>query len=281
MPDPTLEEIAAALCAGPPEEFVSARAARAKQVGDSALAAQVRALRKPSIAAWVVNVFAQERSAQLDQALQLAAELREAQDDLDAPALAKLGRERRQLTRRLAEMAGDLAGSRGGRITPATLDAVEQTISAAFFDPDAAAAVASGRLIRALEPTGSADDVRDSVAGEVTPLTPSPARPADELQARRARREAERRIASAEKSLTAAERELAKKDKALDALDARAAELSDEQADLEARLAKVRKELDQIDDDRPDAEGQRAKAAEQADAAADEVDEARRALEEL
>ncbi len=281
MPDPTLEEIAAGLCAGPPEDFVSARNARAKEVGDAALAAQIRALRKPSIAAWVVNVFAQERSGQLDQALQLAAELREAQDDLDAPALAKLGRERRQLTRRLAETAGDLAGSRGERITPATLEAVEQTISAAFFDPGAAAAVASGRLVRALEPTSSEDDVREAVAGEITALDPAPARPADELQARRVRREAEKRVAAAEKSLTTAERELAKQDKALDALEARAAELSEEVADLESGLAKLRKEAERVQGEKPDLEAQRAKAAEQADAAADEVEDARRALEEL
>lgn len=281
MADPTLEEIAAGLSAGPPEDFVAARTARAKEVGDAALAAQIRALRKPSIAAWVVNVFAQERSAQLDQALQLAADLREAQDDLDAPALAKLGRERRQLTRRLAEMAAELAGSRGERITPATLEAVEQTISAAFFDPAAAAAVASGRLMRALEPTGSADDVREAVAGEITALDSAPARPADELQARRVRREAEKRVVAAEKSRAAAERELAKHDKALDALEARATELSEEVAELESRLAKLRKEAERVKGDKPDVEAQRAKAAEQADAAADEVDDARRALEEL
>ena len=281
MPDPTLEEIAADLCAGPPADFVSARTTRAKEAGDAALAAQIRALRKPSIAAWVVNVFAQERSGQLDQALQLAAELREAQDDLDAPALAELGRERRQLTRRLAEMAADLAGSRGERITPATLEAVEQTISAAFFDPGAAAAVASGRLVRALEPTGSADDIRESVAGEVTALEPSPSRPADELQARRVRREAEKRVAAAEKSLTTAERELAKQHKAWDALEARVAELSEEEAELEARLAKVRREAEHVQRDKPDVEAQRTKATEKADAAADEVAEARKALEEL
>ncbi|PVE96765.1 MULTISPECIES: transposase [unclassified Microbacterium] len=281
MADPTLEEIAAGLCAGPPEDFVSARNARAKEVGDAALSAQIRALRKPSIAAWVVNLFAQERAGQLDQALQLAAELREAQDDLDAATLAKLGRERRTLTRRLAETAAELAGSRGERITPATLEAVEQTISAAFFDPGAAAAVASGRLTRALEPTGSADDVRDAVAGEVTALPAAPARPADELQARRVRRDAERRVAAAEKELTTAERALAKQTTALEALRSRAAELSEEEADLEARLAKVRKESDRVQRETPEAEATQAKAQEQADAAADEVAEARRAVEEL
>lgn len=281
MTDPPLEDTARALCVGPPEDFISARNARAKETDDAALAAEIRALRKPSIAAWVVNVFAQEREDQLGQALQLAAELREAQDDLDASTLAKLGKERRQLTRRLAETAADLARSRGERITPATIEAVERTISAAFFDPDAASAVASGRLVRALEPTGSAEDIREAVAGELAAVEPSPERPADELQARRLRRDAEKRLAAAEKELTAAERELAKQDKALTTIRGRVAELSDEVADLEARLAKVRREAERLQKDLPGGEAQRTGAAERADAAATEVEDARRLLDEL
>lgn len=281
MADPTLDEIAAALYAGPPEDFVSARNARAKEVGDVELSARIRAFRKPSIGAWVVNVFAQERAGQLDQALQLAAELREAQDDLDAAALAKLGRERRLLTKRLAETAAELAESRGERITPATLEAVEQSISAAFFDPAAAAAVASGRLIRALEPTGSPDDVRDAVAGDIPASAPLPERPADELQARRVRRDAERRVGAAEKDLATAERELAKQEKAVQTYLQRARELSVAAADLEAQLAKVRKEAERAQRDAPSAEEKRAKAAELADAAATAFEDARRALEAL
>jgi hypothetical protein len=281
MPDATLEEIASALYAGPPEDFIPTRNARAKEIGDSELAGQIRALRKPSIAAWVVNVFARERTGQLDQALQLAAELREAQADLDKTALAKLGRERRVLTHRLAETAAELAGSRGERITPATLEAVEQTISAAFFDPDAAAAVASGRLVRTLEPTASADDIRDAVAGEIPTLAPPPEQPADELQARRIRREAERRVSAAEKEVAASQRALAARDKALQALRERSDELSETAADLEAQLARVRAEAKRVRHDVPDAEKEQATAAGQADAAAAELAQARSALEEL
>lgn len=281
MAAPTLDDIAAALYAGPPDEFTTARNAQAKELDDRALSAEVKALRKPSVAAWVVNVFAQERAAQLGEALALAAELREAQDDLDAPALAKLGRERRALTRRLAETAADLAGSRGERVTPATRDAVEHTISAAFFDPDAAAAVASGRLIRALEPSGSTDDIRDAVAGTLPTLGPPPERPADELQERRKRRDAERQVAAAEKDLAAAERALAKEDDAVQALSARAEELADGIAELEAQLEKLHQEADRVERDRPAAEKRRTAAAERKDAAADAVEAAREALDDL
>ncbi|WP_336501497.1 transposase [Microbacterium paraoxydans] len=281
MAAPTLDDIAAALYAGPPEEFTAARNARAKDLDDRALAAEVKALRKPAVAAWVVNVFAQERAAQLGEALALAAELREAQADLDAAALAKLGRERRALTRRLAETAADLAGSRGERVTAATRDAVEQTISAAFFDPDAAAAVASGRLLRALEPSDTADDIRDAVAGTLPTLHPQPPRPPDELQERRRRRDAERQVAAAEKDLAAAERALAKEDEAVQALRDRAEELADGIAELEAQMEQLRQEADRVDRDRPAAEKRRTAAVEKKDTAAEAVQAAREALDDL
>lgn len=281
MAAPSFEEIAAALYAGPPEEFVGARAERAKDAADPAIAKRIRALRKPSIAAWVVNVFAQERAEQLGQALQLAAELREAQEDLDARALAKLGRERRMLTRRLAEMAADLASARGEKVTPATRDAVEQTISAAFFDPDAAAAVASGRLIRTLEPTATAADVREAVVGDIPTLAPVSETPADELAARRARREAERRVTEAEKQLAGAERDLAKRESALRALHEKADELAARRGALEKELAQVRAEEERVGGSIPDAEETRTRADDAVAAAKKALDDAQRARQDL
>ncbi|HKT55370.1 MAG TPA: transposase, partial [Microbacterium sp.] len=159
MSDTSLTEIAAELYSAAPEEFVAARNARAADAADREDAARIRALKKPSVAAWVVNVFAHERADRLGQALQLAAELREAQDQLDAATLAELGRRRRALTSQLAHEAGELASARGGRVSPSTLEAVRQTIAAAFFDPDAAVAVASGRLVRELEASGDPVDL--------------------------------------------------------------------------------------------------------------------------
>ncbi|MFJ6533873.1 transposase [Microbacterium sp. NPDC091662] len=276
----TFEEIAAGLYSGPPEAFVSSRKARAAEA-DAHLASRILALRKPSIAAWVVNVFAQERAGQLGEALELARELREAQDDLDAAALAKLGRERRALTRKLAQAAGELAASRGERVTSSTLDAVEQSISAAFYDPAAAAAVASGRLSRALDPSATQNDIRDAVAGDVPELDPVSLPPADELQARRARREAERAIAAAEKDQASAERELTTRDKALRELRAKRGELAERTSELENELARIREELRRAEHDLPEAERSREDAATRAEAAADALDLARKAKDAL
>ncbi len=239
------------------------------------------ALRKPSIAAWVVNVFAQERAGQLGEALALARELREAQDDLDAAALAKLGRERRLLDEgarsgrgragRVAGRARHTVDARGGRAE----------LSAAFFDPVAAAAVASGRLVRALAPSATATDIRDAVAGDLPELEPLSPPAVDELRDRRARRDVERAIATAEKEQASAERELADRDAALRELRARKDELTARVSELEAQLSRARADLTRAERDLPEAEQSRRDAAVRADTAADALDTARKAKDAL
>ncbi|SFR36028.1 hypothetical protein SAMN04488591_0633 [Microbacterium azadirachtae] len=237
------DSIAAELYSGAPGDFVSARNARAKQMADVDVAARIRALRKPTTAAWVVNLFAQERAQQLQEALQLAAALREAQADLDAPTLAKLSRDRRALTGRLAEDAAELARARGAHITAATLDAVQRTISAAFFDPGAAAAVASGRLTTDLDigdgttpldpSTVVAGDVEDAPAAQEQ-------RPDDEVAAMRARRRAQQALKEAERARDAAEREHAATLRALHDASRRAEQIAARIDELEEGLKTAR-----------------------------------------
>lgn len=261
--DSTLLEVAAELYAGPPEEFVATRNARAKSAADRALAEQITALRKPSAAAWVVNVFAHERAAQLGEALRLAEELREAQADLDAAALAQLGRQRRALTAKLAAEAAALAKARGARVTDATLEVVRQTISAAFFDPDAAAAVASGRLVRELEPAATVDLA--AVVGGGTPEAPASApEPVDELRARRERHKAEKAVHDAEQAHARAVRDTQKADK--DARDAaeRAERVTARIAELEKELARARVDADSAEEEATAAKERRDRAAERA-----------------
>lgn len=243
----SLSDLAVELYTGPLADFVASRNAQAAATTDRALAARIRALKKPSVAAWVVNVFAREREAQLGEALQLARELREAQDDLDARALAQLGRDRRALTNRLAAAAVELAEARGERITSSTRDAVQQTITAAFFDPAAAAAVASGRLIRELEPSGTFAEIADTVVGGDAPAAPEmPAESVDEVGERRRRRDAERALRDAEKAHERAARDAASADRALRDVALRIEELEQRERDLEVELASVRNDAKRV-----------------------------------
>lgn len=275
-----LDDLAAALYSGAPEEFIASRNALAKEADDSDLAKRIRSLRKPTVAAWVVNVFARERSARLGEALQLAAELRDAQEDLDAATLSQLGRQRRALTNQLAAEAAALASAQGARVTDATLEAVRQTISAAFFDQDAAAAVASGRLVHDLEPTGSFD--LDAAVGGGRPSPPAAAEPvADEVGARRERRNAERALREAEKAHERAKRDRRRAEDETKEAGERADRLATHVAELEEELGQARKDAAQAHKDAASAADRRERAAEQASAAAAAVDDARRALDEL
>lgn len=280
--DDTLQDIAADLYTGPLGDFVSARNARAKAVADASLAGRIRALRKPSVAAWVVNVFARERAAQLGEALQLAEELREAQADLDARALAQLGRDRRALTRRLASAAVELAEARGESVTASTLEAVTQTIAAAFFDQTAAAAVASGRLVRELEPAGTFSDIADTlVAGGPPDVDTAPARPADELAERRRRRDAERALREAEAAHERAKRDATAAARTAEESRSRVEDLGARGAALEAELAGVRRDAERARTDVERAESHEIEAARSVTETEEAVGNARRAVEEL
>lgn len=273
--------IARELSAAPLGEFVGIRGVRAKEAADRELAGAIKALRKPSVAAWVVNVFAQEHAGELGEALRLAEELRAAQADLDAPALAKLGKERRTLTRRLAEDAAALAEARGEKVTPATLESVQQTISAAFFDERASLAVASGRLVRELEP--SADiDLDDVVAGGAPAKgATAPGESTDELAARRRRRQAERAVNDAEEAVAAAERTRDGAETACRNAARRIEEFSAAAADLEKQLVHLRREGERARDAAAAANEQAAVASREIVKAARLRDEAQKALDSL
>src|SRR5438876_12376841 len=100
-----LDRVAAELYALPPEEFTPARdkrAAEARAGGRAALATEIKALRKPTQGAWVVNLLARERPQDLGGLLDLGASLREAQAALQGDELRRLSAQRSQVVGALA-----------------------------------------------------------------------------------------------------------------------------------------------------------------------------------
>jgi hypothetical protein len=157
MDDQQLADIAAALYRLPLEEFVSARTAAAKDAAADngrSSADDVRALPKPSVAAWAVNMLAVHKPEPLRQLAELGALMRTAQEDLDAAALRALAQERRQLLNSAMETARRVAEQQGRRLSATVATEVEQTLRAATVDESAAAAVQSGRLLRVLSADG-------------------------------------------------------------------------------------------------------------------------------
>ena len=159
MEDDVLADIADRLYAGALDDFVAARTAAAKEVAnrDKRLAAAVRGLPKPSVAAWSVNMLARHRPDVLEGLGELGERMRSAQESLDASALRGLGRERRAMLADAVDIARTVARKQGRPVSDAIASDVEETLRALTADEGAASAVGSGRLLKVL----SADGVND------------------------------------------------------------------------------------------------------------------------
>ena len=149
-----LLEIADELYGLPLPDFTPARDARAKELKGTDLGKQVKALRKPSTAAWVDNLLVRRETEQVEQVLTVGAALREAQATMSGDELRTLTRQRRQLTAAVTTQARRVAKEAGTKVTEAVADQVEATLTAAMIDEQCGLAVRSGLLVAALTTTG-------------------------------------------------------------------------------------------------------------------------------
>lgn len=156
MDDKALTAIALELYALPFDEFMAARTAAAKAATGSGkeLPAAVKALPKPSVAAWAVNMMAVHESAVLAQLADLGRRMRAAQSSFDAGTLRELARERRALLSAAVDTARSVADRHGRAISATIATDVERTLGALITDEGAAAAVQSGLLIQTLSSDG-------------------------------------------------------------------------------------------------------------------------------
>lgn len=165
----------------PPEEFTAARDAAAKAVkdaGDTEVAKELKALRKPSVAAWLVNVLVAEQPDLVEQLLVLGPALAEAQAKGQGDELRALGAQRRDLVDAVVAQAVELAGR---STTAAVRDEVASTLETALADQEAAEAVRSGRLVRALSYAGFGGvDLEGAVARTSTSSKPKAPEQADD-----------------------------------------------------------------------------------------------------
>jgi hypothetical protein len=243
-----LLEIADELYALALGDFTPARDAKAKELKgakDADLAARVKAFKKPSLAAWVVNLLVRHENEQVEQVLTVGAALRQAQASMSGDDLRALTKQRRQLTAAVTTRARALAREHGQKVTEAVADQVEATLTAAMVDEDCAAAVRSGLLVGALSATGVDEVELDRAVALPEALGFSaPAREAEEpvkpdLHVVPDPDKDEKARAAAQEELDAAEEALAE---AAEALGSAAAEL----AELEARSMQVQAEIDEL-----------------------------------
>jgi hypothetical protein len=297
MPDPLLE-IADDLYALPLADFTPARDALAKEhKADKALAAAVKALRKASVAAWVVNLLVRRDPDQVDQVLAVGAALRDAQDNLDATQLREFTKQRRQLTASVTTAARRMAREEGVKTTQAVAEQVEATLTAAMLEPDAARAVRSGMLVTALAATGLGDlDLSTAVAVPEAlgfSAKPRPVAAPDPTQRpqlhvvpdpdadKKARAAADQRLADARAVLTETEKDHRSARRAVEKLRAKTLQLQAEIDELRSKIAELEGEVEEVDDELGEAEAAQAEAEDAVAEAQAEVDEARAARDRL
>ena len=291
-----LLEIADELYGLAPAEFTPTRDARAKELKreDPALAQQVKALRKPSLAAWVVDQLVRRETEQVDQVIAVGAALRAAQADLDGEELRALTRQRRQLTAAVTTRARAVAAGLGQKVTPAVSDQVEATLTAAMVDEGCARAVRSGLLVAALTSTGvdavdpaPALALPEALGFAATARSSEPtARPElhvvpDPEADRKALAAAEQVLAEADAKRARADEALAASVAEVEELEARSMQVQAEIDELRRRLAELETRSEEVDDELADAEDVRAEAQDALAEAGRARDAAAAALERL
>ncbi|MFC5677444.1 hypothetical protein [Aeromicrobium endophyticum] len=298
--EPTVDTSARRLYGVDPATFVAERraeAGRLREAGHAQVAKDVMSLRRPSVAAALVDAVVRHRPELVDEVAAVGRRLRAAIGDAEAgPAdLRAADADRRSVVRRCVEAAAEVAGTWGSRASSTSLREVEQTFWAAAVDAGALAAVRAGCLVRPLSPSGfGAVDTTGSSAVEVVvevepSLTPrrrasragagagagagdEPARDDAALD------RAHQRVQHAEQVLRQAEDEATTAAESASAAEAHTARLEQELAELRRRLTGVEQEIRDAAALRRRAAGEKQTAERRRRTASGAVDRARRDL---
>ncbi|MFD9378259.1 hypothetical protein ACFWBH_22365 [Streptomyces sp. NPDC059999] len=135
-----------------PQEFTAARDARASEAraaGERAVAKQVGALRKPTLAVWCANLLARADQGQARRLLELGQALREAHRRWAGGELRELSRRQHVVIAAMARQARVLADEAGQPVSEGVQHEVEQILHAVLTDEEAAEAWAGGVLVKA------------------------------------------------------------------------------------------------------------------------------------
>ncbi len=279
-----LDDAADELYALPIDEFVEARNALAKRLkseGDGDVAARVKALRKPTVAAWLTNQLARRHGDEVAALAELGGRMRKAMSAMDGAALRELTAERKKQVDALLKAARKVARDAGQKAGPDLIESVAASLDAAIADPRAAELLRAAHLSHGLEHVGFGAAEDDGEPAEVISLSdarvargqrlettrrPRATPPAEEEAAEEPADEepadeepggegggdvarAERELEQAESAVDAAEEQV---DDAEAALDEQRQRLERAQATAERlteELAAARRELEQARDD--------------------------------
>lgn len=186
------------------DEFIARRkelAAQARAAGDRAAAKDIGALPKPTRSAWLVNRMVRADPSVSARLTELGDRLRAGEAALDGASIRQLSVARRKFVDSLARQAVAESGA------SATLrEEVIETLSAALADPEVAAQVAAGTLVRAAHWAGFGPGIGTAIAAAPATTGPATAAPAKATATEPVSREqlAEKAVADAALAVQAA-----------------------------------------------------------------------------
>jgi hypothetical protein len=229
-PAPAEEELQR-LYLQPPECFTKTRdelARGLRERGERDAAQQVKKLRRPSLAAWLVNQLALREPDALEALLAAGQRLRDAEDAMlagkgDPAGLRAAAADEREAIASLIDAARGIASSDGRELNPATLDRVAETLQAAGADAELAERVRAGRIDK---------EVRAATIGASTrvPVSAQKAKADDSAADARAERERARvELDGARRDLERAEQ---RRDRAQDDVEKQTVRLKQARAEL-------------------------------------------------
>jgi hypothetical protein len=150
----------AELFSAPREDFTALRdtwVKRAKAEQHTDIADKLRTLRKPTVAAWLVNQVSRRHPEDLESLIEVGDALRAAHHELAGDRLRALSRQRQELSQALTRRARAIAEEAGHAFSDAAVDQVESTWTSAAADTTAADLVRAGHLSAALTPDAEQD----------------------------------------------------------------------------------------------------------------------------
>ena len=143
------------LYALPLEEFTRERDELAKRLrgdGDADAAAAVKALKKPSVAAWAVNQVQRDRPDEVRELIEVTEELHRVYEKLSSAGarerLEEAAEMQRKLIRSLVRCASQLLEAGGHSPSDATLGKVADTLRAAALDDELRDQLGRGRVVK-------------------------------------------------------------------------------------------------------------------------------------
>ena len=243
----------------------------------------------------MVNLLALRRPELIEELVELSGALREAQRGLQGDQLRELTAQRRQVVSALVSAARQLAQAEEPGIK-LPLGEVESTLSAALAEPDVAAQVRTGRLIRSASYAGfgevprprlrlvtdDADDTdEDDGEAEVIELPNAAREKAASAAAERRRREREQRKRELRRELGAAEAGEERADRQVERAEAAERDAEHLVEDLDAELAELERRRTEAQADVARRKLARRTAEREAAAARRRVGDVQAALEDL